>query len=115
MSIEELLEKLRTDRDSVEFKEVMQTISDNYDYKPTRFYNGAVVNEAGENEGSCKIFAFARLHDLDAQQTLSCFGKFYREDVLKKPEGTDHANIRDFMACGWGGVEIEGKVLTLKF
>jgi hypothetical protein len=37
MSIEELLEKLRTDRDSVEFKEVMQTISDNYDYKPTRF------------------------------------------------------------------------------
>jgi hypothetical protein len=115
MSIEELLEKLRTAPDSIEFKEVMLTISDNYDYKPTRFYNGAVVNEAGENEASCKIFAFAKLHDLDVNETLSCFGKFYREDVLKKPEGTDHENIRNFMACGWGGVEIKGEVLTPKF
>ena len=115
MGIEELLEQLRTDRNSVEFNEVMLTVSENYNYKPTRFYNGAVVNEAGENEASCKIFAFAKLHDMDPQETLSCFGKFYREDVLKNPKGTDHANIRDFMACGWGGIEIEGEVLTPKF
>jgi hypothetical protein len=114
MNIEDLLGKLRADRDSIEFKEVMLTISENYNYKPARFYNGAVVNEAGENEASCKIFAFAKLHNLDVNETLSCFGKFYREDVLKNPEGNDHANIRGFMTCGWGGLEIEGEVLTPK-
>jgi len=114
MDVEELLERIRTDQDAVEFKEVMLTISEHYDYKPARFVNGAVVNEAGENEASCKIFAFAKLHDLDLHETLSCFGKFYRDDVLKNPEGTDHANIRDFMVCGWIGVEIEGEVLTVK-
>jgi len=116
MSVEELLEKIRANRESVEFDEVMLTISDNYHYVPARFINGAVANEPGENEGSCKIFAFAKLHGLNVTETLSCFGKFYREDVLKNPEGTGHANIRSFMTCGWGGVEFEGEgeVLTPK-
>jgi len=112
--VEDLLKKIRTHRETVEFKEVMLTISENYNYRPARFVNGAVVNEPGENEASCKIFAFAKLHNLDVTETLSCFGKFYREDVLKKPEGTGHENIRSFMVCGWQGVEIEGEVLTPK-
>ena len=114
MNIYELRERIRTQPEQVEFKEVMLTISEHYDYKPAKFYNGAVVNEPGENEASCKIFAFAKRENLDVSETLSCFGKFYREDVLKNPDGTDHGNIRNFMACGWGGVEIEGEVLTPK-
>ena len=112
MSVEELLEKIRSSRESVEFNDVLLIISENYDYQPAGFCNGVVVNEQGENEGSCKIFAFAKWHDLDVVQTLSCFGKFYRDDVLKNPEGTDHANIRNFMARGWDGVDFEGEVLT---
>lgn len=95
----------------MEFKEVMLTISELYDYQPTRFVNGAVVNEPGENEASCKIFSFARLHGLDEQQTLACFGKFYREDVMQHPQGTDHGNIRTFMVCGWRAVEFDGDAL----
>src|SRR3546814_18418029 len=41
---------------------------------------------------------------LSEAETLACFGCFYREDVLKNPDGTDHQNIRNFMRCGWGGV-----------
>src|SRR3546814_975311 len=41
---------------------------------------------------------------LSEAETLACFGCFYREDVLKNPDGTDHQNIRNFMRSGWGGV-----------
>jgi hypothetical protein len=112
MSIDSLLEKIRTNPEAVEFKEVMLAISAHYDYQHTRFMNGALVNEPGENEASCKILAFARLHGLSKEQTLACFGKFYRDDVLLHPQATDHGNIRSFMVCGWGGVEFDGPVLT---
>ena len=46
---------------------------------------------------SIKIFAFAKLNQLSKQNTLDCFGAFYREEVLKNPEGQDHMNIRTFM------------------
>ena len=114
MGITELLDRIRTKPDSVEFNEVMQTIGDNYDYQPMKFINGAVINEAGENEGSCKIFAFAKMHGLDEEQTLNCFGNYFREDVLKDPDGESHANIRSFMAHGWAGIQFEGEVLKVK-
>ena len=82
-----------------------------YDYTPTAFKNGDVRNEAGQNAGSCKLLSFARLHGLSETETLACFGKFYREDVLKNPNGTDHQNIRNFMRTGWGGVVFEGRAL----
>ena len=114
MGTDAILEKIRTNPEDVEFKEVMLIISDEYDYQPTEFMNGAVVNAAGVNEASCKILSFAKLHGLDKEQTLACFGKFYREDVLQHPHGTDHENIRSFMVCGWLGVELKGQVLTPK-
>lgn len=90
-------------------------IDDNYSYVATRFSNGLdddrLVNEAGQNEGSCKIFAFAKLHDLDVQQTLHCFGRYYRNDVLSNPAGDDHLNIRNFMKHGWNGIHFDGEAL----
>ena len=116
MTIDELIEKTSTDPESVEFSDVINLIDDTYHYTPTRFHNGigskAVINEAGTNEGSCKIFAFGKLNNLSEKQTLACFGQYYREDVLGHPENDDHANIRNFMMHGWEGIEFEGEALT---
>ena len=114
MSLENLLEKIRNQPASVEFDDVIATITDCYDYTPSGFSNGDTVNAAGTNEGSCKIFAFAQLNNLDQEQTLACFGKYYREDVLANPDGEDHANIRNFMQHGWGGISFEKPALTPK-
>ncbi|NNF96141.1 MAG: hypothetical protein HKM94_04340 [Halobacteria archaeon] len=45
-------------------------------------------------------------------ETLACFGKYYREDVLQHPQGTDHLNIRTFMRHGWSGIQFEYPALT---
>ena len=115
MTVDELIEKINTDPESINFTEVINTIEKNYHYTPTRFHNGtgkqAASNEAGTNEGSCKIFAFATLHGLNEEETLACFGKYYREDVLNNPEGNDHENIRTFIRHGWSGIQFEGTVL----
>lgn len=112
---EQLLEQIATQPDRVEFDAVQATIAAHYDYTPTRFTNGngddAVVNEAGSNEGSCRIFAFARLHDLSEAATLACFGRFYRDEVLGDPTGAGHANIRRFMRDGWAGIAFDGEPL----
>lgn len=112
MTLKEFLEKLATDQ-YVEFEDTQAIIADNYDYTPASFSNGATRNEAGQNEGSCKIFAFAQAQNLDQQQTLRCFGRFY-QDVLNTPEGNDHANIRNFMVSGWQGVQFDSQALVAK-
>lgn len=115
MTIEQLLQKIRQNPVDVSFEEVIATIRENYHYAPTRFSNGLgdarVINEAGQNEGSCRIFAFAKMNQLNEQETLACFGRFYRDDVLGNPAGTDHANIRNFMRDGWAGIGFEGEAL----
>jgi len=117
-SINLLLSQLAGSPESVEFNQVIETIHTHYDYTPTRFTNGqgdtAAINEAGSNEGSCKIFAFAHLHGLDAKKTLNCFGNYYREDVLQNPEGSDHGNIRNFMRYGWSGIKFDSPALAIK-
>lgn len=92
----------------------MAVIEANYDFTPTTFKNGKTVNEAGQNSGSCKLFAFAQLQNLSVDQTLACFGQYYRNDVLKNPEGTDHQNIRNFISYGWEGISFEGTALSNK-
>ena len=113
-SIEALLNKVNLTPDTVEFSEVMQVITDNYQYTPTRFSNGDLINEAGTNEGSCKLFAFAKLQTLSEAQTLACFGTYYRDDVLKNPQGIDHNNIRNFISLGWTGVLADHLALVPK-
>lgn len=112
MTINELLSLLKTSPDSLEFDQVMDTIKESYKYSPAQFTNGELVNEAGANEGSCKIFYFAQLNDLSEAETLALFGKYYREDVLGKPEGEDHGNIRNFMLTGWAGVKFTSHALV---
>jgi len=116
MAIDELIKKISTAPESIDFTDVIVSIDGAYHYTPTRFRNGngdkVAISEAGTNEGSCKIFAFGKLNNLSEEQTLACFGQYYREDVLGHPENDDHANIRNFMMHGWEGIEFEGKALT---
>ncbi|UTW12502.1 HopJ type III effector protein [Marinobacterium rhizophilum] len=112
MDLDTFLSKIGQD-DSLDFKHCMEVIQAHYDYQATGFTNGTVRNEAGQNEGSCKIFSFAKLNGLDEARTLACFGNFYL-DVVKSPQGTDHANIRAFMASGWDGVAFDSDALTRK-
>jgi hypothetical protein len=114
MSIAAFLEKLRNSPESIAFNDTMAVIEEAYTFTPASFTNGSVVNEAGQNSGSCKLFAFAKLHGLSEQETLACFGAYYREDVLKHPEASDHQNIRSFMKSGWAGIKFEQMPLTAK-
>ena len=109
-----LLEQLKSNPETIQFKEVISYIDEHYDFTPTAFKNGNTINEAGQNNGSCKVFSFAKLQGLSKDQTLPLFGEFYREDVLKNPEGTDHQNIRNFMEYGWEGISFEGEALKQK-
>lgn len=99
---------------TINFKDVIQFIDENYDFIPTKFTNGNIENKAGENNGSCKIFSFAKMNQLSKEETLALFGDFYRIDVLKNPEGTDHQNIRNFIKFGWNGILFEEEALKLK-
>lgn len=112
MTLEEFLKTLHSEPESIEFDHTMAVIESEYSFTPTPFSNGDVSNSANENNGSCKIFAFAQLQALDADQTLACFGRYYRDDVLKEPDGTSHSNIRSFMQHGWIGIEFDGMALT---
>lgn len=109
MLLDDVLAKVRVG-EPLAFQDVQAVIAQHYDYTPTRFTNGGVVNEAGANEGSCRIFAFARLHGLTETQTLALFGEHYQA-VLAHPEGSEHANIRAFLKSGWQGVHFEGDAL----
>jgi len=115
MSLAAFLEKIHNDA-AVSFDETIAVITENYHYQPTEFSNGlderVLVNKAGSNEGSCKIFAFAKIHGLDEQQTLNLFGDYYRLDVLNDPQGARHQNIRLFMNYGWAGIRFNGEALT---
>jgi hypothetical protein len=108
------LNKLNTNPISISFAETMEVIKENYHYKPTAFTNGDLQSAAGTNEGSCKIFSFAKLHDLSEEKTLQLFGDYYRVDVLGNPDGADHGNIRNFMKFGWAEIKFEGSALMLK-
>lgn len=118
MNTQELISLIQTSPAEVEFDQVIAVIESDYDYTPTQFYNGLaeneVVNEAGTNEGSCKIFAFADINDLNEAQTLACFGKYYRKEVLMDLGGTSHANIRNFMKYGWDGLHFDSPPLAEK-
>lgn len=112
MSISEFIDKLKSDAKSISFQETIAVIEANYSFSTTAFSNGNQINKANENNGSCKIFAFAKLNQLEKLQTLSCFGSYYFEDVLQNPAGIDHQNIRNFMEYGWDGIHFENDALS---
>ena len=114
MSFTFFLDKLKQTPTAITFAETIAIIEENYTFTPTTFKNGEQYNEAGQNSGSCKLFAFAKLQNLSQAETLACFGAYYFEEVLGDPEGTNHQNIRSFMKTGWDGIQFEGEALTSK-
>ena len=118
MSIQDFIQQLQQSPETTSFDSTISLISEHYHYTPTRFTNGIgddqVCNDAGTNEGSCKLFAFGRLNQLTQAQMLNCFGTYYRDDVLLHPEGNDHGNIRNFIRHGWDGIQFDGNALSTK-
>jgi len=112
MTIINFLEKLRQTPDKVTFQETMEVVDTNYTFRNTSFTNGNTTNEAGQNSGSCKLFSFAKIHNLTKEETLSCFGSYYK-DVINTPQGEDHQNIRNFMETGWDGISFDQEALQL--
>jgi hypothetical protein len=103
------IEKIKN-KEIVSFTQTLAHIDEHYTFVPTAFTNGNQVNKAGENNGSCKVFSFAKLNGLSKEETLLLFGNFY-QDVLSTPNATDHQNIRNFMATGWEGIQFETEAL----
>jgi hypothetical protein len=112
--IETFITKIKANPANISFAEVISFIDENYLFSPTSFKNGDQINASGQNNGSCKIFYFGLINQLSEAETLACFGDYYRVEVLKNPEGTDHQNIRNFMIFGWVGISFDGIALSLK-
>lgn len=112
--LEHFFLQLSIEPDSISFAQTIALIDALYDFTPTAFNNGELHNAAGQNNGSCKIFAFAALHQLSAPQTLQLFGDYYRLDVLPDLKGDNHPNIRNFIRTGWDGIEFSGTALVAK-
>ena len=98
---------------SIAFSDVLKFIETYYLHQPTAFKNGEAYNEATQNQGSAKVFAFALLNNLSAEDTLYLFAEHYQA-VLAHPDATDHQNIRQFIANGWTGISFEGTALAAK-
>lgn len=105
--------QLSTEPESISFSQSIALIDQHYDFTPVAFQNGEQHNNAGENNGSCKILAFGLLHQLSEPQTLQLFGEYYRQ-VMDTPTATDHQNIRNFLRTGWQGVSFSAPALALK-
>jgi hypothetical protein len=111
MESAKFLQRLAKAPEEIAFNDTIAVVDANFEFTPTAFNNGELHNAAGQNNGSCKVFSFARLHKLSPEQTLHCFGDYYRKDVLGDPQGTDHQNIRNFIRTGWAGITFEGDAL----
>lgn len=98
---------------SIQFADTIIFIESYYQHQPTAFKNGETYNQASQNQGSAKTFAFAQLNHLIEEDTLYLFAEHYQV-VLANPEGNDHQNIRQFMIYGWQGILFDGEVLKLK-
>ena len=98
---------------TAKFADVLAFIEAHYQHTPTAFKNGAQSNAATENQGSAKVFSFAKLQGLNQADTLSLFAEHYAA-VLTTPDATDHQNIRHFMQHGWDGVTFDGTALSAK-
>ena len=101
------------DADELKFEDVIALIDKYYEYGLIEWKNGDIVNMPEENEGSAKVLSYAALSGMDKETTLKLWGQYYR-DVVANPDGTDHANIRNFMKTGWEGVPFENGIALTK-
>ncbi len=98
---------------TVPFTAVLSFIETYYIHQSTAFKNGDTFNEATQNQGSAKVFAFAQINNLSETDTLALFAEHYQA-VLAQPDASDHQNIRQFMLHGWDGIQFQGTALTAK-
>jgi len=68
----------------IPFTGVIKFIETYYQHRPTAFKNGNAYNEATQNQGSAKVFAFAKLNNLSKEDTLYLFAEHYQA-VLATP------------------------------
>jgi len=111
MTLEEFKIKVRTAPLEIDFSDTIAVIEANWSFIPTAFVNGDLQNKAGQNSGSCKVFAFAIKEELSKEETLACFGDYYFKEVLNDPNGDGHQNIRNFIKTGFKGLSFEGEPL----
>ena len=93
----ELLKELKKGDDEakkIELNDVLDVVRRKYMWRATEFKNGQVENKEDENQASGLLLAWAVKNNLNADQVLRCYGKFYRE---LDPKGTDHGNIREIL------------------
>lgn len=106
---EQLLASLATGEHC--FADTLAFIDQHYDYQPSAFRNGQLMNNAGQNQGSCKILAMALDLELSREQALQCFAEHYRQ-VLAEPDGNEHGNIRALLQGGLTQVSFTHQPLT---
>ena len=92
------------------FADTLALVEQFFQYQPTAFSNGPLKNAAGENEGSCRVFALGQHCNLNESDTLRLFAEHYQQ-VLQEPTGNSHGNIRQFMTTGWSGIRFDGTPL----
>lgn len=114
MNLQTYLDTLNSSPETISFDDTISLIDDLYEFTPSEFRNGELTNEAGQNNGSCKIFAFAKINNISEDKTLHCFGDYYRKDVVLNPDANDHQNIRNFMSSGWKGIHFSQDALNRK-
>ncbi|MGV3593412.1 MAG: HopJ type III effector protein [Gammaproteobacteria bacterium] len=99
--------------DTHAFATTLAFINEWYDFTPTAFRNGNVANTAEQNQGSCRVLAFALLNKLSSGQALKCFGEHYRE-VLATPGVDNHHNLRRLQKEGLVDIHFEDTPLRRK-
>lgn len=112
MTVLKLISKVKQ-AEALKFSDVLEIIDASYNFMSTKFTNGSVTNEANSNNGSCKVFSFAKLNKLSAIDTLFLFGEHYHK-VVETPNDDDHQNIRNFIKFGWEGIHFEKDALQKK-
>lgn len=95
------------------FATTLAFINQWFDFTPTAFRNGTVVNTAEQNQGSCRVLAIALQLGLSAEQALKCFGEHYR-DVMATPSVDNHHNLRRLQCEGLVDIHFDQPPLTRK-
>ncbi|MFC3678595.1 HopJ type III effector protein [Bacterioplanoides pacificum] len=95
------------------FASTLEFIETWFDFTPSAFNNGEVVNAADQNQGSCKVFALAHQLELTQEQALRCFGEHYR-DVLATPDVDNHHNLRRLLKEGLSNIQFDQFPLAAK-
>ncbi|OUS39641.1 HopJ type III effector protein [Oleispira antarctica] len=93
-------------QDNFVFETTLEFIETHFNFTPSAFNNGGVLNSQEQNQGSCKVFSLAQLFELTQQQALCCFGQHYR-DVLATPEVDNHHNLRRVLKDGLGDISFD--------